>query len=78
MKRMIKSASIADEEAFKEAQNIYDKANDLLTALDNASGYVLDKYDLYSLYERLREDVPAMNIDLKVGDPKRPKYEDMW
>lgn len=78
MKRVIRSASIADEEAFKEIQNIHKKASELLDALENASEYVVDKYELSALYERLREDVPAMGIDLKVTDIKRPKYEDMW
>lgn len=79
MKRMIKSASIADEEALKQAQSIFKKAQSLLDALDNASEYTLEKYELHELHDRLLEDVPAIELELNTPDvAKKPKYEDMW
>lgn len=80
MKRIIR-ASIADEQALKEAQDIYKKAEALLSVLDSASDMIIEKFELYDLYERLREDVPAMGMELRSTSKKsvsKPKYEDMW
>lgn len=79
MKRVIKSASIADEEMLKVAQDIHKKAEALLAALDKAPGYVLEKCELYDLYDKLNEDVPAIAFTIKtMSGPKKPQYEDMW
>ena len=79
MKRMIKSASIADEEMLKCASDIQKKAQALFDAMDTAPGYVLEKCDLYDLYESLNETLPAITFAVKdMQAPKKPKYDDMW
>lgn len=79
MKRIIKAASTADEEMLKCASDIQKKAQALFDAIDTAPGHVIEKCDLYDLYEVLNEDLPAISFTInELKGKAKPKYDDMW
>lgn len=80
MKRVIKSASIAEEEFLKHSKKIYKLAKELLDAIENAPEDVVEDCDINDLYEVLIEDIPAVALAIKTRNANkvRPVNEDMW
>ena len=79
MKRMIKSASIADEEFNKHGNKILTKAKELLNAIEDAPEHVVEECDINDLYEVLIEDLPAISFAVKShGSARQARNEDMW
>ena len=80
MKRVIKCASIAEEEFLKHSKKIYKLAKELLDAIEDAPEDVVEECDINDLYEVLVEDIPAVAFAIKTKNQKksRPVNEDMW
>lgn len=79
MKRIIKSASIAEEEFLKYSRKIYSKSKELLDAIESAPDNVVEECDISDLYETLIEDIPAIAFAIKSRNRKKVTVnEDMW
>lgn len=79
MKRIIKSASIAEEEFLKYSRKIYSKSKELLDAIESAPDNVVEECDISDLYEALIEDIPAIAFAIKSRNQKKVTVnEDMW
>ena len=75
MKKVIK-ASIERDQAYKHANIILRKAQDLLDALDNTPSGFVDSNDLADLYQSLIDDIPALSFAISSGiiEYKKDRY----
>lgn len=81
MKRVIKAASIAQNEALDRARKIKVKAQELFDIMEDSPSGFLDANDLGVLYDELIDVLPGLDFAIKsntvdIGMPQGPS-EDM-